>query len=697
MQKTLVPLLATLAFLPATPGMAGPDAMTAEEARHLISRTGFGASPAEISAMMGKSYVEGVELILAGITGTPTNPMPAWVDAWPYPYDQIWALGNTRSDLFFNNRWLEGGELQQWWLEEMVETPSPLTEKLTLFWHDHFATGADEHENPQWAAQQNQLFRTHAAGNFADLAHGILQDPGMLVYLTNTENSKEAPNENLAREFLELFTLGEGRGYTQDDVVETARALTGATINDFGDGRYVMDMEMHDNGRKTILGKSGRFDAQDLPDIVMSNDNFGPYIVEKMWKTFVSHQPNPAEVDRLTAIWRNADWEIEPLLREMFLSDAFWDPQNRGTLVKGPVELMVGSIRTLGVAVPYAGDLAWAVEDLGQALFFPPNVGGWPEGTEWITNATASGRATMLTHLMNYDPDPREEDATGMMMMQATQAVHAGTNASPQDLQIGQVFALEADRIEDGRGLLTLTLFDLRFQGHHWRSVSFVVDAGGPEDFEIAMHVSDCAPACFAGWPYAEYDPYGWIWFESDAIADDDLDWMSDDDRALVRTIMGNLPTIVRATADQRVWRTRPYEGGERLTRNEVMAGVEWIVDFNAVHFGAPEGKAIIADVAPASVGLGGIDATGMSEDALEALYEAEEEARERNIMPATVYATAADWLDDLPLTGFDSLRAEATLLAVPLSNEGRRMEKTASDPEALIRTIILSPQFQLH
>ncbi|MEM8536972.1 MAG: DUF1800 domain-containing protein [Pseudomonadota bacterium] len=676
--------------------MAGPDAMTAEEARHLIARTGFGASPAEIAQMTGLSYADGVDQILGSIRTDPINPMPTWVDAWYYPYDQIWTLSETQTDLFFNNRWMEIEELQQWWLREMVETPSPLTEKLVLFWHDHFATDAGEHESPQWAAQQNRLFRAHAAGNFTDLAGGILQEPAMLVYLTNTENDREAPNENLGREFLELFTLGEGRGYTQDDVVATARALTGYTINDFADGSFVFDREMHDDGPKTILGQTGRFDATDLPGIVTNDPNFGPYIVEKLWQTFVSDTPHPDEVARLAVIWRTANWEMAPLLRAMFLSDAFWDPANRGTIVKNPVDLMVGAIRTLGVAVPYAGDLAWAVDDLGQPLFFPPNVGGWPQGTGWITDATASGRATMLTYLVEYDPEPREEMAGAMMMMQTATAPSAQTD-STDDLSIGQVFALEAERIEDDRGLLTLTLFDVSFKGDRWRSVSFVADVGGPDDFEIAMQISDCAPACFPNWPFADDDPYGWIWFHSDDIAEGEIDWMTATDKRLVAAIMGHLPALVRATQDQRVWQTGPYDDGTPLTVAEVLDGSEWLVDFAAAHLDTPRGAARIAPVPPATVGLGGIDTTTLSDDEIEDIYDMQERALNRPITPAVTYDNAADWLAAIPGTAFDSARAEATLLALPRPAEGRRMEKVASDPEALVRALILSPYFQLN
>lgn len=675
---------------------AGPEAMTHEEARHLMSRTGFGAAPSEIAAMTGLSYKEGVAQILAGIQNKPTNPMPAWVDAWAYPHDQIWSLGNTATDLYFTNRWQEVEQLQRWWLKEMVETPSPLTEKLTLFWHDHFATGYDAHERPQWTAQQNRLLRRHAAGNFADLAAGILKDPSMLVYLTNTENSAEAPNENLAREFLELFTLGEGRGYSETDVVEAARALTAHTVNDFADGSYVFDPEEHDAGEKTILGISGHHTADNLPQIVMSNAAFGPFIVEKLWRAFVSHDPDPVKVARLTEVWRAANWELKPLLQAMFLTDAFWDTTNRGTLVKSPVDLMVGSVRTLGVTLPELNGINWAVGDLGQSLFFPPNVGGWPEGTEWMNDATASGRATMLTYFMHYDQDPAEE-VTPMMttMMQAADSAPP-VIAGPDDLSVGQIFLLGSESWEQDQHHVKLTLFDVGFGGHRWRSVSFFIDAFSENDFEIVMQVSDCAPECFADWPHKDDNVFGWIWIEAKAIANDELDWMSDDDRALLAALMGHMPELLAATKDQRAFQPTADSEGQ-LPYNDAQTAATWIADFGADTLGIPSGSLVLATTPPATVGLRGMEFASRSEEEFEAYMEAQEITSMQDATPPVAYPTAEAWLQALPMDGFDSLRAEASLLAIPLPGEGRRMERDASDPNALIRHIILSPYYQLN
>lgn len=673
--------------------IAGPSEMTFDEARHLVARTGFGAAPDEIAPYVGMSYQAAVDAILDGIQTTPTTPMPVWVDAWAYPQDQIWALGQTETDLYYTLRYAEFEELQGWWLREMVETPSPLTEKLVLFWHDHFATGAESHERPQWVARQNRMFRTHAAGNFADLATGILGDPGMLVYLTNTENDASAPNENLAREFMELFTLGEGRGYDESDVTEMARALTGQTVNTEAAGQVIFDPEAHDHGPKTILGQSGRFAADDLPGIVMQDPAFGPYIVEKLWRVFISDQPDREEVARLTDLWRAADWEITPLLRAMFLSDHFWAADNRGTLVKNPVDLMVGGIRTFGIPIERMGDLNWAVSDLGQELFLPPNVGGWPEGIGWINDATATARATMLTHMLGYDPGDADHVRDGMMM-QASAATPAHLAGSPDDLAIGQVFVTGANVWGEGSGDLTLTLFDVQHGGQHWRSLTFHLEVHDLSAFEIALQISDCASFCFTGWPH-EADAYGWIWFEGEDLAQGAPRWLSAQDNALLASVIGHLPEMIRQTDTQRIWSPQARRAGY-LKIEDAIKGANWLNDQLGDTFGAAKGKLILAQVPPATVGLAGLDAGRMGEDAIDG-YLSDRSDTQDGATPRFTYADPAAWLAAIPANGFDSAKAEQTLLALPLPTEGQRAERFATDPAALIRTIVLSPYYQLN
>lgn len=678
------------------PALATPEALSPSEARHLVARTGFGASPDEITAVTGLSRMEAVAQIMAGLTDDPVYPMPVWTQRWTYPMDQVWVLSQTEEEFFYNARWYEIAELQQWWLAEMIATPDPLSERMVLFWHDHFATSFDGIQQSQWIATQNAFFRAHATGNFADLAHGILRDPAMLEYLTNTTNVRDAPNENLGREFLELFTLGEGRGYTEGDIVEAARALTGATIAEYGAPVYAFEAEVHDAGDKTILGETGPFDAIDLAEIVLSHPEFGPYIVEKLWLTFVSDQPDPAEVDRLVALWRARDLEMEPLLEALFLTDAFWDPANRGRLIKSPVELVVGTVRSLGLPVENVADLLWAMEDLGQMPFFPPNVGGWAGGTFWINDATASARATVLTDMLYFDGDVGIAAGSDAMMMQP-QVQTSVAVAEPGDLRVGEIFVTYAEPYpEQGSVGASIVLYDVGFAGFEWRSLTLWVDAGEGGDWPyIGVHTADCRPECFATWALDDDDP-GWVGYspyEGPPASEADL----------LTALLTHLPALVADTEDQSLWTAEWAREDGWATFAETRDAIDVLSAAGADTLGISSGDLIRASTPRGNFGLGavsfeamgGIEALG--EDGVNQILEGYEAAVQRSALPPAVYASARDWMNALPAGATDSQRAELALLAIPLPLSGRRDEMVVSDPEALIRRIVLSPYFQLN
>ncbi|MDX8351542.1 DUF1800 domain-containing protein [Cognatiyoonia sp. IB215182] len=673
------------------PTIAGPDAMTAEEARHLISRTGFGAAPHEITAFMGQSYEEGVDRILAGLQSQPAKPMPGWVDMWPYPQDLIWQLGQTKRELYFTNRWFEIEELSAWWMAEMIATPSPLTERLVLFWHDHFATSFDQTENSQWMANQNRFFRANAAGDFTDLAHGILRDPAMLDYLSNVENVVDAPNENLAREFLELFTLGENRGYDQADVRAAARALTGQTIAEHGAPVHAFYEEMHDGGVKTLFGQKGRFGATDLADLALAHPEFGPFVVEKLWLTFVSDQPDPAEVDRLVALWRTHDLELKPLLRGLLTSDAFWDPANRGRLVKSPVELIAGTVRSLGVPVDDARNLVWAAGDIGQTLFMPPNVGGWPQGVGWINDASASGRATMLTYLLEDVEDAADFAPT--MMMATQQPVPL--QASVGDLRVGQTFVTYVEEEDDTLGA-EIILYDLGFQGESWRSLTLWLAHDRDEDFTgLYINISDCAPICLRSAPQSEDDP-DWVMFETWGGFLNAHAPLHPDDAALIGAITQHLPALVQTTSAHAVWQPDADEDWMPPEIGGLIAASEALATKSANMLGRAETALALVPSHPSVLGLTGLDAVRDLDD-INDYVEAREDAVGYAAIPQVVYPTTRDWIDALPGTIMESKRVSQALLAVPQQRQGTRHEMVVRDPEALLRHLILSPEYQVN
>jgi uncharacterized protein (DUF1800 family) len=376
------------------------DALPVEEARHLLSRTGFGASVAEVRSLARDSREQAVDRLLAGIRTMPSVPPPAWL-AEPRPdWRAFYASRDEIVRRDFNRaRDREANELRAWWYQEMVSTPSPLTERLVLFWHNHFTSSHDKVRHTDLMMRQNQLFRTQAAGDYRALVHAIAIDPAMLRYLDGNTSRRTRPNENFARELLELFTLGEGN-YTEADIKEAARAFTGWWIDEpTGDARLARNN--HDEGEKRLFGQTipaGPGSHMAVVELALAQPAAAPFVVRKLWQEFVSPDPDPAAVARLAAILRR-DWQLKPVLRALLLEPAFWDEDNRGALVKSPVDLLVGTIRSFDLVMPAPDTLVNLGRQLGQDLFNPPNVRGWPGHTAWIGTQTLLVRRDALLRL----------------------------------------------------------------------------------------------------------------------------------------------------------------------------------------------------------------------------------------------------------------------------------------------------------
>jgi uncharacterized protein (DUF1800 family) len=291
----------------------------------------------------------------------------------------------------------EARDLRNWWVEEMLVTDQPLTERMVLFWHNHFTSSIQKVRFPAAMLRQNALFRREALGNFATLLRAVARDPAMLVYLDGARSVVGRPNENFARELLELFTLGEGH-YGEADIKAAARAFTGWTV-DRQTGAFTLRKREHDDGEKTFLGQTGRFDGDEIVAILLRHPRTAETIVEKLWREFVSLTPDPAQVRRLAANFRK-DYEIRPLLRAILLSDDFGDPAQRGALIKSPVELIVGTVHLLALPVPEKTQLVRMMQGLGQTLFDPPNVKGWPGGESWITTYTLLLRQQFMRRII---------------------------------------------------------------------------------------------------------------------------------------------------------------------------------------------------------------------------------------------------------------------------------------------------------
>ena len=381
-------------------------AMGVEEARLLLSRTAFGATPAEIHALEALDYASAVDRLLANARPQAATPAPAWLELGPAEVRRLQQAAEAEAKPGVDGKPLQnarpvqeqGRELRNWWVEEMLVTDQPLVERMVLFWHNHFTSSMLKVRYAPALFRQNALFRREALGNFATLLKEVARDPAMLIYLDGMRSVARQPNENFARELLELFTLGEGR-YAEADIKSAARAFTGWSV-DRETGQFIERAGQHDDGEKTFLGQTGRFGGNDIIAILLKHPRTAETIVEKMWREFVSLTPEPAAVKRLAKSFRDGGYEIKPLLRALLLSGAFRDPANRGGLIKSPVELIVGTVHMLGLPVREKTQLVRMMQGLGQVPFDPPNVKGWTGGESWITTHTLLLRQQYLRRIV---------------------------------------------------------------------------------------------------------------------------------------------------------------------------------------------------------------------------------------------------------------------------------------------------------
>lgn len=291
--------------------------------------------------------------------------------------------------------------LQAWWLFRMQREQWPLREKMTLFWHGHFATSFRKVENMRLMQQQNETLRQNALGDFRDLVLAVSRDPAMIVWLDNQENVKGRPNENYARELMELFTLGEGN-YTERDVQEAARAFTGWHQDE---RQFVFNRDMHDFGSKFILGQRGNFDGEDVVDIVLQQPQSKRFLATKLVKYFVTPKPSEELVAEAAQVLTDCNLEVKWFLRTLLLSRAFHAPETRYSLIKSPVEYVIGALRDLDAMFP-GQELAEMMSRMGQELYAPPSVKGWDGGRDWVSSNAwlARGRfAEMLSHAPGGD------------------------------------------------------------------------------------------------------------------------------------------------------------------------------------------------------------------------------------------------------------------------------------------------------
>jgi hypothetical protein len=455
-------------------------------AKHLLNRAGFGGTPEDIDRLATLTPVEAVRRII-DYEKVENGDLPAFEHSGVYdPTLKVFPPsrpattrkaettgeaigvrvkpGGSRRmqpvvDRFFF--WLRATALETrriaaWWADRMVSTDRPLQEKMALFWHGHFATGADKVRDYRKMLVQLELFHQKGTGNFRELLIAVAQDPAMLVFLDAGQNVKGAPNENFGREVMELFTMGVGN-YSEHDIREAARAFTGWTNDDL---RFKLDEAKHDTGEKEFLGRRGNFDGVDILNIILDQKVTANFMAGKIYRYFARDDLSPVLQERLGAVLRENDYELRPLLRTIFLSRDFYSEPSVGTRIKGPVDLIVSMCRELGLKrLPGVPDFNSSCGELGQVLLNPPTVAGWAQGRSWITPGMLLARGNLARQMLlpdminftdpNLDPGPQIREVNnrilrGMSVTAATSEENPGTGMA-DDRAMANVLADKED------------------------------------------------------------------------------------------------------------------------------------------------------------------------------------------------------------------------------------------------------------
>ena len=392
--------------------VAAEPQLGAQGARLLLTRAGFAPADADVATYSTLTHRAAVDRLVSGALTKSVTPPPAWIDERLVPPRELRAMSEEARRAELQKQVRMGLDLRGWWLREMVITPSPLTERMTLFWHNHFVSAQPKVRYTQLMYRQNVLLRKHALGRFDELLHAVAKDPAMLIYLDSATNRRGSPNENFAREVMELFTLGEGR-YSEDDVKQAARAFTGWSI-DLDSGDYMFRRPLHDDGEKTLFGRTGNFDGDAVLDILLAQPATSEFIVRKLWREFVSSRPDEARVRAVAAQFRISGWNIAQAVRVLLLQPEVIARDEDNALVKSPAELVVGLVRQSGGELTQPPAAAVALAGMGQNLFSPPNVRGWPGSDAWINTQTLLARKQFLERALAGRPTGKASGESAM-------------------------------------------------------------------------------------------------------------------------------------------------------------------------------------------------------------------------------------------------------------------------------------------
>jgi uncharacterized protein (DUF1800 family) len=402
--------------------------------QHLLWRAGFGPMAEEIHQLDTVSPASYVKALLKGSSKSPVY-MDVADSALKGLVMGVEEIGRAQRQLDEEQRKKirqqsreDLKSLNLTWISEMVNSDAQLREKMSLFWHGHFAS---RNINILYQQQLLDVIRRNALGNFGDLLRGVSKSAAMINFLNNNQNRKNHPNENFAREVMELFTLGRGN-YTETDIKEAARAFTGWGANI--PGEFVFRRNQHDEGKKTVLGQAGNLDGDDVLNILLDNKQTAVHISRKIYRYFVNENVDETKVQWLAGRFHQSNYDIKSLMNDIFTSEWFYDAKNIGCRIKSPVELIVGIQRTLPMEIDNAEVLLLLQRLLGQILFYPPNVAGWPGGKNWIDSSSLMIRLRIPQMIDSTDEltmAPKDDDDQMMGMKDKPNAKGMGKIGQP--------------------------------------------------------------------------------------------------------------------------------------------------------------------------------------------------------------------------------------------------------------------------
>ncbi|MGN6177552.1 MAG: DUF1800 domain-containing protein [Mucilaginibacter sp.] len=398
-----------------------------KQIKHLFARAGFGLRFEDLHADSDISIKKAVKKLFK----SSENDEPIAIVNDTLNYTMLAKGDEMTKKMFMQQQREQDKALNIGWINKMSTTDAQLREKMTLFWHNHFACRT---QRAAFAQQLNNIHRTHALGNFGTMLMEVSKSPAMLQFLNNQQNQKNHPNENFAREVMELFTIGRGN-YTEKDIKESARAFTGWGFDK--DGNFKLRPFVHDTGDKTFLGQTGNFTGDDIIRILLQKKETARFISTKLYKFLVNETPDPAHINAMADVFYNANYEIKPLLEFVYTSDWFYEDKNMGNLIKSPVEFLVGLNRQFYITYEKPEVLLLFQRALGQVLFYPPNVAGWPGGRNWIDSSSLMYRLKIPSMVLNDGvidftgkADPEDEAFIAASHKQQ-QAMHTRVQATP--------------------------------------------------------------------------------------------------------------------------------------------------------------------------------------------------------------------------------------------------------------------------